>query len=375
MKAVKKALLTAAVLAVAAPATASAGLLSDASAIVSAGATGAVTEYRTDTSISLARAGVAELGTRTPIPFNAHFRIGSTTKTFVAVSILKLVQDGRLSLSDPVERWLPGVVDGNGNDGSRITIRMLLQQTSGLADYFDYLPVLNGSQGFFDHRYDIYTEEEMVALAMEYPPYFAPGTGWEYSNTNYAVLGMVLKAVTGQPWPTVVRNRILIPLGLEETSWPGTNRDIPAPFAHGYEMLDAGGPLYDVTSQIETPTGDGGMISTLGDLNKFFSSLLKGQLLNSTLMAQMKTVVPAPSMASVWPGAEYGLGLVRLPLSCGGYLWTHGGDTFGFMTRVGVSPDGRRRVTVSVPTELSGDVDALLNEDRLARDLVDHALC
>lgn len=374
MQAVRS-LLLAVALAVAAPAAANAGLQHDTNAIVAAGSSGAVAELMTDSGVQRTRAGVAQLGTTTPVPLNAHFRIGSVTKSFVAVATLQQVAAGQLSLNDTVEEWLPGVVSGNGNDGSLITIRQLLQQTTGLADYFSLLPINEGEDAFFEHRFDVYTDDELVEMAMELPPSFPPGSAWEYSNTNYALLGMILEEVTGDHWFEVVHDGILAPLGLNDTSWPNTNPNIPAPSAHGYELFELGEPLVDVTQLIETPTADGGMVSTPADVNKFYKGLMSGQLLPGWLLNQMKQTVRATGLNQFWPRARYGLGLIRLPLSCGGYLWTHNGDTFGFMTRHGVTSTGSRRVTVSVSTQMTGDDDAYLEEDALARELVDDALC
>jgi D-alanyl-D-alanine carboxypeptidase len=110
------------------------------------------------------------------VPPNGYFRIASTAKTFVATVVLQLVGEGRLALEDPVERWLPGVVQGNGNDGSRITIRQLLQHTHGIHDDFAELV---SEADFYTHRYDIYTAEQPVARAMHHQPDFAPGTQWD----------------------------------------------------------------------------------------------------------------------------------------------------------------------------------------------------
>jgi D-alanyl-D-alanine carboxypeptidase len=124
------------------------------------------------------RAGTAQMRSGRPVPGNSYIRIGSNTKTFVAAVLLQLVAEGRVSLDDMVAKWLPGVVSGNGNDGAAITIRELLQHTSGLYDFTAALPALASSQGYLDTRYRSATPEQLVALATRHRPLFKPGTSW-----------------------------------------------------------------------------------------------------------------------------------------------------------------------------------------------------
>jgi hypothetical protein len=119
------------------------------------------------------------------MPVDGHFRTGSDTKTFVAVVVLQLVGEGRIGLDHPVARWLPGLIAGNGNDERRITVRQVLQHTSGLPNYTEGLPALATAEGCRAHRFYHCAGADLVALAMRHPPLFAPGTHWGYSNTNY----------------------------------------------------------------------------------------------------------------------------------------------------------------------------------------------
>src|SRR4051812_46121027 len=149
-----------------------AGLRRDAAAITALGVTGVQARLiGPDGRNLIATSGVADLRTRQPVAPNGHFRIASVTKAFVATVILQLAGDGRLSLDDTVERWLPGVVSGNGNNGRAITIRQLLQHTSGIHD--DY-PDYTSAEDFYQHRYDTYTPEQTVARAMGHQPDFQP---------------------------------------------------------------------------------------------------------------------------------------------------------------------------------------------------------
>ncbi|WP_205718508.1 serine hydrolase [Actinomadura sp. WMMA1423] len=323
----------------------------------------------------LARGGVADLTTRRPVPPDARFRIGSATKTFTAGVVLQLAGEGRLSLDDTVDRWLPGVVHGHGNDGRKVTVRQLLQHTSGLYNYLAR-PAVNPRQ-WEKERLRTWRPEQLIALAMRHRPLFAAGKGWSYSNTNYVLAGMIIHRVTGHTWQEEVRRRILVPLGLTRTSAPGTDPHVPEPHARAYQRFAPDGPLTDVTVQNQT-LGDaaGAMISTTDDLGRFFRALVGGRLLAPAQLAEMQRTVPAEELRMMGsPGARYGLGLVYRPLSCGGGYWSHGGDDSGYRTRPGVTADGRRSVVVSATSRSPGDLEAEQRTGRALDTLVDHALC
>ena len=338
-------------------------------AIQRTGATGVLAEVTSGRRHREARAGVSDVDTGAPVPYGAEFRIGSTTKTFVATVVLQLVGEGRLSLDDTVERWLPGVVSGNGNDGSRVTVRELLQHTSGIYNYTNDFPALASTAAFQAHRFDTYTPEQLVAIAMRHAPNFPPGTSWSYSNTNYILAGMIVERVTGRSWAREVNARIVRPLGLRHTITPGTDPSIPGPHAEGYSNFGSG-PTIDVTAW--NPSGAdsaGSMISTTGDLTRFFTALVGGRLLRPAELAAMETTVPAPELDAIVPGARYGLGLGWAPLTCGGGYYTHPGDVPGYHTHNGVTADGRRAVVVSVTGDGRPDTESTTDA------AVDHQLC
>ncbi|WP_207400897.1 serine hydrolase domain-containing protein [Actinomadura roseirufa] len=318
--------------------------------------------------------GVADVRTGRPVPANGHFRTASVTKAFVATTVLQLVGEGRLSLDDPVERLLPGVVAGNGNDGRKITVRHLLQHTSGL---HDDLPGFSSPEDFYQHRYDTYPVEELVARTMRHRPDFAPGKGWAYSNTGYLLLGMIVERITGRPWHTEVGARVLRPLRLGQTSWPGLSPRLPRPYAKGYQRFETG-PLIDVTENRDASYAGaaGGLITTTRDLNRFLRALAAGRLLRPAQMRELRRTVPVPGVrGQVWPGARDGLGLFSRPLSCGGLYWFHTGDILGYKTRNGVTADGRRSVVVSMSTVLEDSAEHMIQQENAASALVDHALC
>ncbi len=179
--------------------------------------------------------GVANLVRRAPVSANGFFRIGSNTKTFLSVVVLQLAAEHRLSLNDTVGHWLPGVVHGNGNDGAVITIRELLQHTSGLHNYTDDLQAqITSVKAYRKLEFHQFSRMDLLKIALAHKPYFAPGAGWHYSNTNYTLLGMIVEKVTHRPWANVVARRITGPLGLHHTFAPGTSTRLPGPHATGY---------------------------------------------------------------------------------------------------------------------------------------------
>ncbi|MFG2377537.1 serine hydrolase domain-containing protein [Streptomyces sp. NPDC048504] len=319
-----------------------------------------------------ATAGLSDTAVGTPAETGDRFRIGSATKTFTATVLLQLVGEGQLTLDDAVERWLPGVVDGNGNDGSRITVRQLLQHTSGLFNYTSDFPEMDTKENFLAQRYTTWTSRQLVAIAMRHAPDFAPGTRWEYSNTNYILAGMIIERITGRSWQDEVEQRIIAPLGLHRTLAPGTSPRVPGPHMHGYSNFGSGEAI-DATVFNPTAAGAAGaVVSTTGDLVRFWSALLGGRLLRPDQLAEMQSTVPAPALAEEWPGARYGLGVMWIPLTCGGGYWGHGGDMPGYTTRDGSTPDGHRTVVVAVSGD--GAPDGLATERAMDR-LIDHQLC
>ncbi|MFE4695010.1 serine hydrolase domain-containing protein [Streptomyces sp. NPDC056749] len=178
---------------------------------------------------SVATSGTADLNTGRPVRSDGYFRMASTSKTLVATVVLQLESEGELSLDDTVDHWLPGVVPGNGNDGSRISIRHLLQHTGGIRDD---LPGYTTPQEYYQQRHVVHSPEQLVARAMAHAPAgFLPGKGWEYSNTGYVPLALIIEKVTGQAAHREIEDRILRPLGLDGTRWTGTSSTLPRPHA------------------------------------------------------------------------------------------------------------------------------------------------
>jgi D-alanyl-D-alanine carboxypeptidase len=346
-------------------------LLRDTEALEALGIVGVQARVTTDSGPDLvATSGVAELGTDRPVDGEGYFRIASTGKALVATAVLQLVEDGELTLEDTVDQWLPGMVTGNGNDGRVITVRQLLQHTSGI---HDDLPGFADHEDYLEHRYDTYTPEQIVARAMAHEPDFAPGTGWSYCNTCYVLLTLVIEEVTGAPWHQAVEEGVLRPLGMGDTYLPGDDPTLRSPHARSYEFYPTGERL-DVTEVIIPEPG--GYIATTADVNRFFQGLLGGELLSDPMLAEMQATVPVSEAFQVyWPDAGYGLGLMSRPLSCGGIYWSHEGGDTGYITLNGATEDGSRAVTVSMTTALADAPEHFLLQEETASALVDHALC
>ncbi|UQU62689.1 beta-lactamase family protein [Couchioplanes caeruleus] len=361
-------------------------LQADADALQKYGAPGVLAEVDTARGDVRVRSGYGNVAARTPVPWNAKFRIGSFTKPFVAATVLQLVGERRLALDDKVERFLPGLIRANGNDGRKITVRQLLQHTSGLPEYTNAMTDMGTAEGFQQARLRTWTSADLVGLAMQFPADFPPGEKWNYSNTNYVVASMIIEKVTGHTWQQEVRRRIVKPLGLRHTYLPGTSAVIPRPHAVGYQRFPGPGATVDdprygepidatlVNPSLAGPAGE--MISTTEDADTFLRALVTGKVLRPAQLAEMqRTVDTSDELRARWPGARYGLGILWAGNSCGGY-WSHGGDIPGFMTRNGVTPDGSRSVTVSINTDsLKPDPGVRLPAVDITTELIDHALC
>jgi D-alanyl-D-alanine carboxypeptidase len=354
--------------------------------LLSQGAPGVLVDVRTPHRTVKVRAGYGNKADKTPVPWNARFRIGSLTKAYVAATVLQLVGEGHLALETTVDNVLPGVVRGNGNDGRRITVRQLLQHTSGLPNYVRDLPKLFSLEAFQKHRFDTVTPQRAVRIAIRRKPDFAPGTSWNYSNTGYILAGMIIEAVTGRTWQKEVRRRIVGPLDLTQTFLPGTKVGIPGPNAIGYEKFPGPGataedpnwsPEINATRYDPSWTGASGeIISTTRDTNRFLRALIGGEVLSPAELAEMQDTVPTnKDWRSFWPGIRYGLGLMQIQSSCGPY-WSHGGDVMGYTTRNGISADGKRSLMITINTDSMQPrpgVPAPVGE--ITNQLIDNALC
>lgn len=310
-------------------------------------------------------AGTGTINTTRPIQSDEHFRVGSQTKTFTAAVVLQLVDEGAVSLDAPIDDYLPGVVTGNGYDGTRITVRHLLQQTGGLGAY-NPNPLTGTPEANPDGTYDLAAS---VRKGLKSPPVGAPGATFNYSNTNYLVLGMLIEKLTGQKVHQAVTDRVITPLGLERTVFPEPgDRALPTPAVNGYHGGRLGGLYFWTPALSYDPSlysSAGAIISTLEDITAFYRALTSGQVLSPAGLAEMEKVRKAAPDSVV----GYGLGIAELKLSCGAAAWGHNGGLPGYLTMTLVTKDGR---FASVVTNANFAINTPLKQ---LDELLDTALC
>jgi D-alanyl-D-alanine carboxypeptidase len=318
------------------------------------GPPGAIGYLAGPTDVWQGAAGLADIATGEPMSPTLRYRIGSTTKTFTAVVVLQLVDEGMLRLDDPVGRYMPGVLPYR----APITIRQLLTHTAGIFDYGHAPgnptpaadvsrirdPVLRKQAERLLALYGqgkavLATPELSVAAATTHPLDFLPGHGFNYSNTGYQILTLLIERITGQSLAAIYQERIIGPLRLRDTYLPA-NRKILGPHLHAYSPEERTGVVVDTTADIGLGSwGEGGLVSTAADLATFFQSLLGGRLIEQPLLEQM--LEPAPGSALGTFASGYGLGIEHLGNPCGVDAWGHGGDIAGFKTSVIATRDGR----------------------------------
>jgi len=306
--------------------------------LVADGVPGAIGYARDGGTVTVAASGLADLATKTPIAVGDRVRVGSLTKTFVATVVLQLAAEHLLSISDTVSRWLPGLVPG----GAGITIRELLQHTSGIYSYTNDPGFL---QALFSDPTRVWRPAELVRIAVAHPPVFPPGTSLAYSNTDYVLLGMIIQAATGHPVGQQLQARIFTPLGLRDTYLPYANPHLRTPYAHGY-LLGQPGATGPADATVFSPSwagAAGGIVSTAADLARFYTALLSGKLLPAAQLQQMMTTIPIP----MGQGVGYGLGVESVPLPCG-TAWGHTGDFPGYFGNAFTTTGGSSQAVVLV---------------------------
>lgn len=329
------------------------------------GVVGAAMLVRTPQGEVTATYGMTELGGSTPVSLDDHFRIGSNTKTMTGTVILQLVQEGKIALADKVSKYRPDVPNGN-----RITIEQLLTMRSGLANYTTTL-ALNTALDTQQQR--VWDPEELVAMGLAEPPTFAPGDGWNYSNTNTLLLGLIAEKLDGMPLSEIFQKRLFTPLGLRETSYPAADdASLPTPFPHGYmystnvdtmetstlpptqlAQAKAGTLLPSDTTNLNPSWAGaaGAGISTIRDLAHWVEALGGGGLLSPTLQKErLASVQPVPFPLPPLPDPQYGWGIAKI-----GPLYGHTGELPGYNSFMGYDPV--HKVTIVVWSNLAPAAD------------------
>ncbi len=302
--------------------------------VIAAGAPGVIALMREgDETIHLAT-GFGNLSAKIPLEVTDRTRIGSLIKSFVAVAVLQLVGEGKLDLDETVENIIPGLIP----NGADITVRQLLNHTSGIFDYWQ-------DEAFFNQLLAdpmrAWTPEQLVKFARSHAPLSAPGEKWSYANTNYILLGRIVEVTTGRPLAAELEARIFEPLKLTHTSFD-SSPEIAGFHMQGYAIL--GEPLpVDVTMVSPTAAwaAGGSIVSTAEDIASFYAALMDGRLLTPDLLSSMLTTVSAGE------GLNYGLGIAEVQVTCGS-AWGHQGEFPGYLNFALTSKDGNRQAVVLV---------------------------
>jgi D-alanyl-D-alanine carboxypeptidase len=313
-------------------------------AVVDAGAPGAIVLVRDGARTTRLTSGLGNLSPAQTIRASDRTRIGGLTKSFTATVVLQLVDEGVLRLDDNVEQWLPATI----SNGADVTIRHLLNHTSGIYNYSNDPTVLAPyMSGDLTHQFD---PADGIRIAAAYGPQFQPGTALEYSNTNSLLLALIVEQATGRSFASELNRRVIRPLGLDDTSYPTASR-IAGRHVHGYLFLEEG--PFDVTPWSPSMFGaSGAIVSDADDVADFYRSLLRGRLTSRRQLTAMKTIDPVATGGIPDAGIEgggWGLGLLREELPCG-IAWGHDSETPGYLTAAWNSEDGARQVVVIVNT-------------------------
>jgi D-alanyl-D-alanine carboxypeptidase len=319
---------------------------------------GASVLIRTPDGDFSAQFGTKKLGTEEPIRADDYWRIASNTKTMTATVALQLVQEGELALDDPLDKFVTGFPNGDV-----ISVGQLLEMRSGLYSYTSD-EAFNATLDDDPER--IYTPDELLAIAKPQAPLFAPGAEFNYSNTNYVLLGLIIEQLTGKPIAEVFEERIFEPLELDDTSYPAADdAQIPTPHAQGYQFLTnvqtidsyavppdelpaaLDGTLPPIENTILNHSAfftAGAVISTLPDMADYVEAMVGGELLDErTQEIRIGSIKP---MAEGSQGG-YGYGLIEfLP-----ELYGHDGQTPGFSSVIAY--DLERDITIVVATNMS----------------------
>ncbi|MFC4120024.1 serine hydrolase domain-containing protein [Nonomuraea zeae] len=339
-------------------------------AFVDAGFTGVQLRVNDQAGEWVASAGVSKLGRPAKPSTNGRFWTGSVIKPFTATLVLQLVADGKVKLDAPVATYLPDL----GLD-PRITVRMMLQHTSGLfnytGEYYDdgtFAPGIPATgDEWLKNRFRSYEPEELVRLALSKPARFEPGTDQNYSNTNYTLALLLIEKVTGRPYAEQLQQRILRPLGLSATRQAGNRTQLTGPYAHAYYSYQ--GKTFDISRQnLSLLGGAGDLVSTTQDLTTFFTTLNSGKILPPALLEEMRE--PSGKLS-------YGLGVFAQDLGqgCGTVYQHNGSPPHGYGTLMYSSPDGKTTLTGSVTWVDSATRGPVKDFQKLLDGLVQTVFC
>ncbi|MFS2294384.1 MAG: beta-lactamase family protein [Actinomadura sp.] len=302
--------------------------------------------------------GVADVRVERPVTPNMRHRVGSITKTFMATAILQQVEKGRIDLDAPVNDYLPGLVPAMA--GEQVTVRMLLNHTSGIGDYMAWaFPSLRelSPRSLEDHRFRSVPPEQLVKWGLAAPRTGIPGERWSYSNTNYIIAGLLLEKVTRTKAETYISRNVIAKAGLRNTYFPSSPW-VFGPHSRMYESLyqQVDPPRDYSTFDMSWAWTAGALVSTNRDLNRFYRRLLTGHLIGEEALVQMKHAVAVKDAEGNFL-MNYGLGLYALSLPCGTF-WGHDGVVFGAGAQSLSSEDGSRQMSIALNLTKYQQLDA-----------------
>lgn len=312
--------------------------------------------------------GTTVLGRAIAPSADTYFRIASNTKTMTAAVIMQLAQENRLRLGDPASKYVAGVPNGRN-----ITIAELLEMRSGLYNYTNSPKLAAGLDG---NPGKVWSEQELLNIAVAHPPNFAPGAQYEYCNTNYLLLGMIVERLDRKSLAESMRSRLFGPLGMVHTFLPPrTDATLPSPYSHGYlygssSVALYGGPPYTAAMKAAARAGTllptdftglnhsfasaaGGVVSTADDLAVWIRALVEGRVFDATYQHEWLDSI-RPEDAAKPKGPQYGYGIARLQWGPNA-MYFHGGETPGYNSFMGYDP--ANRVTLIVWTNLTVSLD------------------
>ena len=294
--------------------------------------------------------GFADVKLKIPVTTNTVFRIASVSKQFVATAIMMLVEEGKLNLDDPVSKYL----DGTPSEWKQITIRHLLTHTSGIPDFIN--------ENIWVHTWLYGFNQGVFNAVARRPLHFAPGDEWRYSNSNYHLLGMIIRKVTGEAYGNFLRERIFQPLGMTQTAVSPIGRNIPG-LAVGYDWNNNRLQFGDNVAQSVKAYAGGGIVSTVSDMTKWDDALYSEKLLKQSSLEQMWT----PVNLNDGMKTRYGFGWGTSGRCDGGHLviW-HEGNFSGFSSAIYRAVDDQLTVIILDNRFYSNDAVAGLSQ-KIAR--------
>ncbi|WP_405164399.1 beta-lactamase family protein [Nocardia sp. NBC_01499] len=330
-----------------------------------AGMPGVFAEVRDADQTWCGAAGLADVATDRPSTADMRHRVGSITKTFTAAAVLQQVEHGELALDTPIGHYLPQLVPGER--GGSITVRMLINHTSGLAEYLPHaypslaaFPIVAKTtpKSFDDNRFTRFHPTELIELGVAAAAVGAPGgTPGVYSNTNYLLLCQLLELVTGTSAEKCITRNVIEHAGLHDTELPAgpyINGSHSLHYESWFGMID---PPRDYSVYDMSWVGPAAsLISTVADLNRFYGLLLSGEIISPSSLAQMQRTVPVISFEG--KTIDYGLGLHKMTIPGHGIYWGHDGSVWGGGAMSMTSADGQRQMSVAVNLQRWNQLDA-----------------